>query len=233
MKGLVMTYARLVAVALAALAASSARADIIVNGSFEDPVLSVGEARLFGTGSTIGTGWTVLGTPGNTNAVYVLQTAYSEPGNAVTAFNAQEGLNSVDLNGAFNQGFASGVRQTIPTSAGATYRVSFYVGRADGNHLYATPSTVDLSIDSGARLSFTNSNSTPNALNWQQFTWDFVATGSSTVLDFFNGQVTNNFSGLDNVSVNGVPESGAIVLVAGGLLLAALAVQRAPRPSAS
>ena len=189
--------------ALAAMAASistSAGAQIVSNGSFETPVLTEGEARLFATGASIGA-WTVLGSAGNPVAVFSIHTMYGEASLGVTAFNAQNGLNSLDLTGSFNQGLESGVQQTIPTVIGRQYLLSFHVGRASGRSVYATASTVELSIDGGPRAPYTNSNSTPGAVNWQQFTASFVATGPTTTLSFYNGQTTNRFSGLDNVVV--------------------------------
>ncbi|MEQ1904479.1 MAG: PEP-CTERM sorting domain-containing protein [Pirellulaceae bacterium] len=191
------------------------QADLITNGGFEDPVIPVGSLLHFATGSTIGGAWTVLGNLGNSETVMLLQTTYSEPGNGVIPFNAQEELNSLDLTGSFNQGLQSGVIQAITTSPGETYRVSFYVGRADGNFAYSTASTVDLSINGGTRMPFTNSNSTAGRVNWQLFTTDFVASGAVTTLSFFNGQITNSYTGLDNISVSAIPEPSSLLLVAG------------------
>jgi len=165
-----------------------------------------GSYATFATGQSIGA-WKVLGPVGNPGAVAVIQTKYAEPGNGV-AFKAQEGLNAVDLTGNANQG-SCGVQQTIPTVAGKVYQVSFYVGRAAGNSFYATPAVVMLSINSGAATKFTNSSVTAGTVNWQHFTKTFTATGSSTKLTFLNGQTTNNYTGLDNVSVT-VVNTGTI-----------------------
>lgn len=178
----------------------------IVDGGFETPVLSSGEARLFGTGSTIGNVWTVLGPPGYVDSVLMLQYNVSEPYNGVNPFSAQEGLNSLDLSGVGNLGLQCGVEQIIPTAIGESYLLSFYVGRASGGAVYATASTVDVRVNGGSRMPFTNGNSTSGTINWQQFSTAFVATSTSTTLSFFNGQTTNNFSGLDNVVVIVVPE---------------------------
>jgi VPDSG-CTERM motif/Protein of unknown function (DUF642) len=191
---------------------SISRATLISNGGFEDPVLSSGEDRSFATGSSIGGAWIVLGTQGNTGAVALLQTNYGEPGAGVNQFNAQEGLNSLDITGSANQGLQSGVEQVITTTVGQTYLLSFYVGRASGDPtIYGTPSTVDLSINGSARTSFTNTNATPGKVNWEQFSEQFVAAGTMTTLDFFNGETTNDFAGLDNVSISAVsktPDTG-------------------------
>src|SRR5262249_21755999 len=59
-------------------------------------------------------------------------------------------------------------------------------------------------INGGAQTAFTNSNVTANKINWQKFTTTFKATSNITTLSFFNGQTTNNFTGLDNVTVTPV-----------------------------
>ena len=172
----------------------------LLDGGFESPVVPVGGFTRFATGQTIGGAWTVLGPAGNQAPVDLLQTKYTESANGVV-FKSQEGLNSADLTGDANQGTTDGVKQAIPTVAGQAYQVSFFVGRAGGNNLYATPASVALSINGGARTTFTNSDLTPGTNNWKQFTKTFTATGSSTTLAFFNAQTTNNFTGLDNVVV--------------------------------
>ena len=48
-------------VTLFCLGATSAQANLIVNGSFETPVVPVGSFTNFGSGSTGITGWTVIG----------------------------------------------------------------------------------------------------------------------------------------------------------------------------
>lgn len=194
------------------------QANLLLNGGFEDPVLASGTAQNFVSGQAIGGGWTVLGNP-DTNVVLV-QTAYIEtPSGFLQQFNAQEGLNSLDLTGASNQGLSVGVRQTVVTTPGLAYTLSFFVGRAtpDSGALdpYANPATVDLSIDGGAQMSFTNSDITDGIINWKQFSYAFTATGLSTTIDFFNGTLEGtNEAGLDNVSlVAAVPEPSTLALL--------------------
>jgi hypothetical protein len=70
---------------------------------------------------------------------------------------------------------------------------------------------------------FTNSSTTRGTQVWQQFTTSFIASGSSTTLDFLNGDPANdNSNGLDNVVLIGgetpVPEPGTISLLGLGIL---------------
>ena len=204
----------------AALAASAQ--NLIVNGGFENPVVGNGNLGIYSGGSTAITGWTVTGTD-----VLILDTNYGEPGNGIARFASQEGVQSLDITGSANTGLADGVRQTISTAMGMTYRVSFSVGRAQSSvnsSLYNSPSTVRLSIGGGPLTSYTNSNSTSGTTNWQSFTTSFVATGTSTDVAFLNGTPDNSFAGLDNVSVQAVPEPASLAAL--GLGAAALLRRR-------
>ena len=198
-------------------------ASLIVNGGFELPVLPNGGGEGFTGGSTGIPGWTVVG-----NDIGLLQTNLSELQNGIIRFNAQEGLNSVDLTGAFNTGPTDGITQTVATTSGSAYTLSFWVGRAqsdNGFSGYQDPATVDLSLNGGPRVSFTNSDQpTPGLVDWKQFSTSFVASGSSTTITFLNGTPINtDQAGLDNVtftpSGTAVPEPGTLTLalVAGAL----------------
>jgi hypothetical protein len=195
----------------------TAHADLFANGGFETPVLTPGTISLFSGGANIG-GWTVVGAQ-----VAIVQTTYGEPGNGITAFSSQEGLNSLDLTGAGNQGPTSGVQQDILTTIGQVYDLSFYVGRAASTSpFYSSPATVDLSINGGARVGYTNTALTSGTNNWMQFTTSFVATSSTTKLTFLNGTPSPTAeTGLDNVVLvpraAAVPEpSSAFLLISGG-----------------
>lgn len=185
--------------------------NLLSNSGFENPVLASGGTQRVFTGGSIGA-WTVVGPESA-----LIETSYAEPVNSISAFVAQEGQNALDLTGAGNVGLAAGVTQSVPTVIGQTYLISFYVGRADGNSFYATPATVDLRIDGGARTSFTNSGATLGTVNWQFFSESFVATNASTEIAFLNGTSDNNYVGLDNVSLTAVtaaPEPSSLGLMA-------------------
>jgi hypothetical protein len=217
--------------ALTALPVTSAQAQILLNGGFENPVVSPGSFQLYGAGQSIGA-WTVVGAQ-----VEVLHRDYSEPMNGVSFFNAQEGSNSLDLTGAGQTGMTSGVEQRITTNPGQSYTISFFVGRAvssNGSAFYSDPAVADLRIDNGARLSFTNANVAPvGQVSWQQFSYEFTATGSSTLITFLNGTNSNNVNhvGLDNVSVTTTatataPEPGTLALLGIVALPAGIAAVR-------
>jgi Protein of unknown function (DUF642) len=179
----------------------------IVNGRFELPILpDQGYQQFFG-GSNID-GWTVVG-----NDVLLIQKAIGEPYNGIPAFTPQSGFNTLDLTGSGNAGSTNGVEQQIKTNIGETYRLSFFVGVILGNIHYSLPSTLDISIDRGARISFTNANLVQGTVTWQQFFWDFTATSLATSIAFLNGTPSeyNNFVGLDNVRIVAIGKSSILI----------------------
>ena len=199
-------------------------ASLIANGGFETPPVTNGWYLDFGYGQNLG-GWTVVG-----SHVALVPSNYAETSNGVSQFNAAEGFNSLDLTGTGNIELGSGVQQTIPTVEGTAYSISFDVGRVTGAPgVYPTPAIVDLSINGGPRVSFTNNISTPGMINWQEFSTSFIATGSSTTITFYNGTLYTNYAGLDDVRVTpasegAVPEPSTLVLWSGlgalGLVMA-------------
>jgi len=115
-----------------------------------------------------------------------------------------------------------GVQQALATTPGGQYLLSFYVG----NFSSAT-APVQLDVNGSSVGTFTNTMSAtyPSyngdgvaGMSWQQFTYDFTATGASTTIAFYNlaaGGVLAN--GLDDVSVNSVPEPPTAVLLLTGV----------------
>ena len=217
-------------------------AQSVLNGGFETPVVSPGGFAHFVGGQTMGA-WNVVGT-----GVLLVHTAYAEPGEGISSFASQAGLNSLDLTGAGNEGFTSGVEQTVQTTAGQAYHLSFFVGRASSaSPLYSAPATVDLSINGGPRVGYTNTAATPGTTNWKKFTTTIVATGSSTKLSFYNGTpVPTTEAGLDGVvltpvfsevgaglaGVSGVPHlAGTGTLAAGSAGSLSLTLARPSSPA--
>jgi len=195
---------------MVSMVASPAMANLIVNGSFETPVVPVGGTSTYGAGSTAITGWTVVGV--GSDAASLVSTSFMQSG---VTFQAQDGQQWIDLAGHLSNAQTSGVTQNIVTPSGL-YEISFWVGSADDNqNNFFFPSTIHLSINGGPRVPFTNPIAPPNMLNWQQFVVPFVATGGSTNITFYNGGASNNFlSALDNVVVEQVvPEPVSVPLL--------------------
>ncbi len=109
----------------------------------------------------------------------------------------------VDLTGPGNT-VGGGVQQAVSTVAGQLYQISFFVGSADNTYSgYAIPATgLELVTNGTSAGTFTNTASTPNGVNWKQFTASFTASSSLTTLSFLNATPAGgNLAGLDNVSI--------------------------------
>jgi len=203
------------AVVAFAVLGSSARADV-VNGGFETttPPVPAGGLITVPAGGTGIAPWTVTGTD-----VLVINTTYAEDG---LTFNAFEGRNALDITGNNNSNPNNAISQTLATTAGQGYLLTFALGHAfeASNPVFQGPASVKVSI-SGTPLSnlvFTNASSTPHFINWQVGTVTFIATGPSTTLTFTNNTpVGTNYAGLDAISV--VPEPGVLTLAGAGLPL--------------
>jgi uncharacterized protein (TIGR03437 family) len=177
-----------------ALGAGSARAaNLLTNGSFEMPVVSGGGGKSFYAGSDGIPGWTVVGPTGT-------EVAIGSGTLTVSGFNfpAEDGHQWLDLTGA-NSNNLEGVSQTVPTTPGTTYTLTFWVGNISG--LGGKYSSAGLKINGTPAGNYTNS--TPGStLNWQNFTYSFIATSSTTAIEFDNlDPITDNSNGLDNVDL--------------------------------
>ena len=149
------------------LVAGSARANLISNGSFEGPLVPVGTFSLFSPGSTGITGWTVTGPPGAN--VAVVSTAFTQNG---VAFEAEDGGQWLDLTG-FAANSTEGLTQTVATTAGNSYALTFFVGNTTGGGFFGTTSTTILKINGTQEGTFTNDAPAPANVNWKQFTDTF------------------------------------------------------------
>jgi hypothetical protein len=211
----------LTAALLATFCSLSLRADSIVNGSFEAPVVSAGGFTNFPNGSTGINGWTVIGAPGG---VSIVSGTFTQNG---ISFPAEDGNQWLDLTGDGTNS-NEGVQQSFATTVGAQYTLSFWVGNVDNpGGIFGTSSTVEVLLGDSILLSATNGNTTiTGTQTWNQFVTTFTATGSTTSLAFVNGDpASDNSNGLDNVSVNlsgaqppTVPEPSTLVLLGSGSL---------------
>jgi hypothetical protein len=126
-------------------------------------------------------------------------------------------------------GFSSnqfeGVEQTVTTTIGTTYDLSFLIGNVyDPGGVFGTTSTVQVRLGgiAGAVLgNFTNSSTTPGVITWMPFATTFVATAGSTTLDFLNlDPPTDNSNGLDSIVLTAetIPEPGTLTLLGLGII---------------
>jgi hypothetical protein len=184
-------------------------ANLISNGSFESGnfVPNAQDTMVLTVGATDITDWTVQ------NA----SLAWIGPANPF-GLSASDGSYFLDLSGYHDNAPYGGVlqSQTIATTVGAQYRVTFDIG-TDPQYDSA-PVGVQVTAGSSSS-SFTSTPLNPN--QWESFSFDFIATSTATTLSLVGQAGTDEkYVGLDNVSVVQIPEPGTLALLAGpGLLV--------------
>jgi len=184
--------------------------NLLTNGDFELNAVAGGTGVDINSGSAAIPGWTIIGTASSTVAlVNGALTGYG------LTFPAQSGYQWLDLAGTYvAPGGTRSITQTVPTVAGMSYLLTFWVGNVyDPTGPFGTTSTVAVKINGAASGSFTNSAQT-TALSWQQFSVTFTGTGNSTAIEFDNMDPTGDDSnGLDNVILQqmGAPSLNTVI----------------------
>jgi choice-of-anchor C domain-containing protein len=178
-----------------------ARANLLINGSFETGTDPGAFSTAFNNDSTTIAGWTVIGDSVDYIGSYWV---------------AQNGLRSLDLNG----NNAGGVQQSFATTPGQLYQVTFSLsGNPDG---LPNDKTL-LTITSGGINAFDfndlTAGSTHANMQWVTESFTFTANGASTLLSFISTTAGGSFGpALDNVDVEAVPEPAIVVLLGMGAL---------------
>ncbi len=208
-----------VVVALATI--SGARANTIVNGSFEDPVISYPWYENFGTGclgncagGPPGPGGVTAALPGwtvTTNNVDVVSVVGGWPAPAY------DGSQYLDLVGT---GSTGGISQTFATTPGVKYNLSFAYGNNPESTSFAI-ATVKVTPGSSATLPavFFANFSTENNIGWEVFTASFVADSLFTTLSF-NEVFGENNGGvlLDAINVTATPLPSTWLMLLSGFV---------------
>ena len=211
---------------LAAFPASAA--NLIVDGGFENPVVTTpGEYQggyvSYSPGQSFGgpggNAWTVVGA---SNDVSV--TSNTEYTDGPTYYNAQSGLQWLDLTGTNDNGAAVGVSQTVATTAGTTYALGFYVG----TFIDGAASSVNVKINGADVGTFTNPTAgmvDGRGINYEQFFTSFTGTGSDTISFIYAGG--KSVDGLDDVSLTAAaaPEPATWALLFAGIGLAGFSLR--------
>ncbi|MEO5716293.1 MAG: DUF642 domain-containing protein [Luteolibacter sp.] len=190
-------------------------------GSFELPGHNGPTFLTYQEGSMAINGWTV----NTVNIDWVKDSVW----------NASDGHYSLDMNGTnLPNGTPSspgGIQTVIPTTLGSTYRVTFDISGFVSAGNTSNPKTMDVTaggvinsfslsfIDPGPSV-YTGALVTPLSLSWSTRTFEFTATGSSSIVSFLSTVSNGDGSAmlLDNVVIEAVPEPSSLVLLAGAAL---------------
>jgi hypothetical protein len=189
-------------------------AELIVNGSFEN----TGGTFVDGGGSVMNLPPGAASIPGWTPTDNAL--AWVSNANTYGA-RTPYGDFLIDLTGSQDNGSLAGITQTLGTAPSQLYRLSLSLGAYQDNPLSSGQKSV-LVTAGAASTSFTFTPVGSGNL-WGSFSFDFLATSTSTPITI-KGTSTGTgtqYLGLDNVSVVGVPEPSAAILLSGGLSLTA------------
>jgi hypothetical protein len=199
-------------------AGSAARANLLVNGSFEQPDASATLSGII-TVDTTNTppipGWTVTG-----GSVDVIR--QSNDFNGFRFFPAYDLNQTLDLDG--NQ--PGTIEQVVATMIGVAYQLTFaYANNPDFSALnaMANVSVIGAGTDLSANISHTGStHGTVATMNYSLFSGTFVASSATTTIRFTSLDPAGTSGGiiLDAVALNEslVPEPGTLALSGLGIL---------------
>lgn len=194
---------------LVLLSFSSAKANLLTNGSFEDATINPGGSFIeVLPGEEFITGWDVV-----EEDVHYMGTFWE----------ASDGIRSLDLDGLI--GSSGGVSQTFSTVAGTLYNVTFDLA---GNYANApTIKPMRVSADGQTQdFFFDVTGKGPSDMGWTMESWSFVADDTSATLQFLslteaNGLLEGWGAAIDNVAVlaaNAVPIPAAVWLFGTALI---------------
>ena len=213
---------RAVLIALAAGASGAAEANLLVNGSFENGNFAPpGNATMsLAVGSTAMTGWTTF----NDTLSWI------GTGNP-WGLTANDGARFLDLTDLSAGAPFGGIRQTVATTAGASYTLSFDLGSST---FWGRPDSITASA-AGTSATFTSPTTGGNN-DWQRVTMTFTAASETTTMQLL-GTAAFNYIGVDNVSLDlaagpvpvPVPEPETWGLMLGGLALLGSVAKRKSR----
>jgi uncharacterized protein DUF642 len=201
------------------LVCSTATANLLLNGSFENTASTFSSQRSDGgmeltNGSTAIPDWTVF-------------TPMSQPGNDIAwVFNTNNyGLTTpygsyfIDLTGYTDAAPYAGVEQTITTTINTAYTLTYALMVDQSNALYAGP--VGITATAGSTSSNCTGYNPAGTGNMNETcSLTFTATSTSTLISF-QGLEGDEYIGLDNADVElaptGIPEPAMVLPLLAGI----------------
>jgi hypothetical protein len=179
----------LLSAALLGAGGNAVAANLLVNGSFEQPGCS-GSCILDTTQkANFITGWTT----------FLSGAEYFNMPASIGGSVAADGVVIVDLAN-YVYGNGGGIQQNFATTVGAKYRLTF----SAGNSRYASRSgdgVIQVKV-AGQTVTFKTPSVNGVTVEWSTITYDFTATTAQTTLAFSNEQNPYaNFAFIDNVIV--------------------------------
>lgn len=196
---------------LAGLLAGQARANLVVNGGFETPVVTAFYFNVYTAGQSF-TGWTV-----GQGSVAL----YTDQYNPSLSDVPYEGNQALQLSS--TQGGNGSIYQDLATTAGTTYELTFAFA---SNPFASEDVTMDVSWGGGtvASLTATPSHDLANS-GWVLESFTVTATGATTRLEFLNTTPVADIAGpqIDAVSVQALSAPEPSTLTLAGLGAAATA----------
>jgi hypothetical protein len=202
----------LAAVALLASAGTAQAANILTNGSFETPGISVSCCNTVVTPNSF-LGWNV--TAGDIN---VVNGTFGAASNLAYA-----GRQYLDLIGESGSG---AIEQKFATVLGQVYRLRF----AYSHNIFSAPGAAATFNVGTLNGTVSHSTGTNTGLDWRTDGGTFAGTGSMMTLNFTNTVGQNNGGiFLDGVALAAVPEPGTWAMMIGGFGLAGVALRRRRR----
>lgn len=204
------TLIKTVSTMLTLLVINIAQANLISNGSFEQPDVATNSMKYFTSSEVVGWDGRVI-----------------EIWDNHTNFAAQDGDQYAELNAHFDDGSAFSLMQSFTTTVGSLYDLSFaYSAR------FTSEEAFQVDVFSGQTNVFSQLVDDHTKRNWSVFSSSFTALSTNSMLKFTSITPSNATTGnfLDNIAVferastpqlaaNSVPEPGSLLLFGTVLLL--------------
>lgn len=186
------------------VALPSAKANLLINGSFEAPTSNY---RYVPGGSSLLSGWRT-----ELNGVEIVTD--KDIGVGFTYHSTiQDGKQMLDLAPYRYQG--GGISQTFSTTPGLSYEVSFYASSVQS---FGKNGTGSLTISVDSIVQHLELITPRSDFDWKPYRFGFVASDTQATLKFVSmSDPFSQFAAIDNVSVVAVPEIPTLVMALAGV----------------